>query len=178
MRANERIRYFLANGEQGSVMVLVLTILMALLAAAGTMLYLQMANTRSAGMVAWSIRSRYCAEGGLVAAAAIVGANYLDWQQILDGDPRTDPAWYPVEGDLNGDGESDYQVTLRDNDDELPPLANDPTRDNDMQVFLVSRCIHNPETPYQVTELLAYTGGGAIHRDMLGFGPSSMGNKN
>jgi hypothetical protein len=125
-------------------------------------------------------RSLFCAEGGLSTAHAVAAANTADWPAVLDGDPGNDPAWHPIRGYLaaGGSGRPDFEVTLRDNDDELPPLANDPSRDNDRRVFLVSRCLRYPEHPRTVMELIEYAGGGHAYRDQSGQGGYNTGNAN
>lgn len=165
--------------QRGSIMVLVMTILAALLAGGAVALYLQLSSTRSAGSIRESRSALYCSEAGLQAAREVVGANYAEWVNILDGDPSTDPTtWYPITGDLDGDGTADYEVRIRDNDDELPPLPNDPTRDNDLRVFVISRCTKYTDTPREVLELVKFEGGGNVYRNQSGQGAGNTGNAN
>ena len=168
------------RGQRGTVMVLVITILAALLAGAAVALYLQLSSTRAAGYTAWSRGSLYCAEAGLAAARPLVGENYAVWPALIDTDSANDPAWYPLIGDIDDppDGQPDYIVTVRDNDDEFPPLANDPTRDNDLQVFIVSTCTKYSDTPTTVLELVTYQGAGTVYRDQSGGGSGNTGNQN
>ncbi len=105
------------HGQRGAVMVLVLVILVALLAGGAVLLQLQLGSTRQTGVAADKRAALYCAEAGLTAARAVIVNNYADWSLILDADGGNDPAWYPVTGDLDGDGTADYEVRLRDNDD-------------------------------------------------------------
>jgi hypothetical protein len=166
------------RGQRGSIMVIVMTILAALLAGGAIALYLQLSSTRAAGSIRESRSALYCAEAGLQAARPLIGANYAEWVNILDGDPDTDPSWYPVRGDLDGDGVNDYEVRIRDNDDEMPPLDNDPTRDNDLRVFIISRCTKYPDTPREVLELVRFEGGGNVYRNQSGQGSGNTGNAN
>ena len=53
------------SAERGTIMVLVITILAALLAAAAVALYLQVSSTRAAGISSHTRSSLYCAEAGL-----------------------------------------------------------------------------------------------------------------
>ncbi len=167
------------RGQQGSILVLVMTLLAALFAAGATVLYLQLSSTRSAGLMNRTRSALYCAESGVVAARPIIGNNYASWPAALDADPGTNPAFvYPIVGDIDGDGTNDYSVTIRDNDDELPPLPNNPNADNDLSVFIVSRCTKYGDMPRTVMELVTYQGGGNVYRDQAGFGPGGTGNKN
>jgi hypothetical protein len=164
--------------ERGSVMVIVVTVLAALLAGGAVALYLQLSSTRAAGLARQSRAALYCAEAGLAAARTVLGAHYAEWPNLLDGDPDTNPDWYPLTGDLDGDGEVDYVVTVMDNDDELPPAANDPTRDNDMKLFLISRCVKYPQVPREVMELVEFDGINQGYRNQSGQGAGNTGNTN
>ncbi len=165
-------------GQRGAAMLLVATLLVALLAGGGVALYVQLQSTKGAGLVKATRSSLYCAEAGLAAARGFIALNYLTWPQALDNDPSNDPAWYPVRGDMNGDLIDDYEVTIRDNDDEVPPTPADPTRDNDRQVFAVSRCISNADVSRQVVELLVVAGAGQPYRNQGGGGAFNTGNQN
>lgn len=165
-------------GQRGSAMLLIATILVALLAGAGVALYLQLQSTKGAGMVKATRTSLYCAEAGLAQARSILTLNYLAWPLILDGDGGNDPPWYPVRADLDGDGADDYEVRIRDNDDEVPPAPNDPTRDNDRQVFAVAHCLKNDEVSRRVVELLLVAGTGQVYRNQAGGGAFNAGNQN
>ncbi len=161
-------------------MVIVVTMLAALLAGAGIAIYLQISDTRSTSLVRATRSALYCAEAGLAASRPIIGSQYGAWQQLLDADASNDPSWYPIVGDLDDppDGINDYEVRIRDNDDELPPLPNDPTRDNDLRIFVVSRCISVPDAPREVLELVTYRSGGSVYRNQSGQGSGNTGNVN
>lgn len=167
--------------ERGSVLVLVMTLLAALFAAGATVLYLQLSSTRSAGLVNRTRSALYCAEAGIAMARPILGNNYASWSAALDNDPGTVPAFqYPIVGDIDNppDGVNDFSVTIRDNDDELPPLENNPNKDNDLSIYIVSRCTKFGDMPRTVMELVTYQGGGNVYRNQSGFGPGGTGNKN
>lgn len=166
--------------QRGSALMTSLIILSGLLVAAGTSVYLMTAETRSTSYSAMGRRALFCAEGGLAVARPVVAANNATWNDVLDGDPSNDPAWYPITGYLeaNSSGTPDYTVTLRDNDDEPMNLANDPTRDTDLKVFLVSRCTRYPEYPRTVMELVGYTPAGHNYRNQAGQGSMNTGNAN
>lgn len=165
-------------GQRGSAMLLVATLLVALLAGGAVALYVQLQGTKSAGLVKASKSSLFCAEAGVIAARQILADSYLDWSILLDGNASNDPSWYPLTGDIDGDGVNDYQVTIKDNDDEVPPAANDPELDNDRRVFAVGRCLKNSDVSRQVMELLVVGGGGYVYRNQAGGGGWNTGNQN
>jgi len=49
--------------------------------------------------------------------------------------------------DLDGDGWNDVYMYIRDNQDELPPAADDPSRDNDQTVVVGALCISSTMVP-------------------------------
>lgn len=156
-------------------MLLVAVILVALLAGGGVALYLQLQSTKSATMVKSATSSLFCAEGGVVAARKIIAANYSSWSEVLSGGSS---AWYPVRGDLDADGVDDYEVTIRDNDDEVVATTNDPTRDVDQRVFAIGRCLKNPDASRAVVELLVVSTGAYVYRNQAGGGGFNAGNQN
>lgn len=166
--------------QRGSALMTSLIILSGLLMAGAASVYLMTAETRSTSYTAMSRRSLFCAEAGLAMARPIVAANYLSWSEALDDDPANEPSWYPITGYLeaNATGMPDFTITLRDNDDELPPRDNDLFVDNDLKVFLVSTCNRYPEHPRTVMELLEYTSAGHSFRNQGGQGGFNSGNNN
>ena len=159
-------------------MLLVATVLVALLAGGGVALYIQMQGTKSAGLVKSSRNSLFCAEAGIIAARPTLAIQYLTWPTLLDGVAANDPTWYPLTGDLDGDGVDDYEVTIKDNDDEVPPADDDPNFDNDLRVFAVGKCLRSTDASRQVVELLVVGGGGYVYRDQAGGGGFNTGNQN
>ncbi len=139
--------------ERGTILVLVMTILAALLAAAAVALYLQISSTRAAGISSRTRSSLYCAEAGLAAARPLIAAQSTNWAEILAG-TTTDYPWYPIQGDIDDppDGVADFVVTVKDNDDEFPL---DPTVDADDRIFIVSTCVKYPDNPREVMELVS-----------------------
>lgn len=177
--------------ERGSVLIVVTIILAALLAGGGVALYVQLANTRSSGLVRFARASLYCTEGGLAATRQVIMTHYADWNAILDPS-LPDPGWYPM-NDTDGDGAvdtagvmgeagddndgNDWIVWLTDNEDELA-TANDPAVDADQRVFVHARCLMHPEQPREVLELVQHKGGGFIYRAQSGQGSGNTGNTN
>ena len=143
----------LRDPERGTILVLVITILAALLSAAAVALYLQVSSTRAAGITSRTRSSLYCAEAGLAAARSLIADQTTNWADLLSGNTSAYP-WYPIQGDIDDppDGVNDYIVTVRDNDDEFP---NDPTVDADDQIFIVSTCVKYPDSPREVLELVS-----------------------
>ncbi len=157
-------------------MLVTLIIIGALLAGAGVLLSVQMASNRSADLTRTGMSALYCAEAGLAAARQVVAEHYMDWKAALcTTEVCTEPAWmsdgidaktFPNAHDLDGDGQADFTVWLRDNYDEF--TTNDPAVDTDLQVFLVSKCIKYPDTPKQVEELILFEGGVECYPWQLG----------
>jgi hypothetical protein len=150
----------------------------ALLAGGALAVYLQLADTRAAQYVTESRRALFCAEAGLAGARSYVQSHIGDWPLMLDEDTGNDPDGYPVTGDIDGDGTDDYTVTIRDNDDETAPAANQPLVDVDSTIFVVSTCSRYPDTPRTVLELLNFSGGGFNYRNQSGQGAGGTNNAN
>lgn len=171
------------NGERGSIMVIVMIIMVALLGAGAVAINVQVADTRSTGMIRSARDALYCAEAGLAEARPLVGQHFADWSILLDDDPDNDDGagWYPVRGEFVDDGDDttwDYEVRIMDNNDEVWPQPNDTTKDNDLRIFIVSKCVKFPDTPREVLELIIYEGGGNVYRNQAGQGSSNTGNAN
>lgn len=169
------------NPERGAAMMVVMVVMAALMTAGGLAIYVSTSETKSTGYVSSNRQALFCAEAGLAAARSVVTANYATWNAVLDADAGNDPTWYPIRGQLTDEdptGESDYEVTIRDNDDEVAPAANDPAKDADLQVYVTSSCLKYPDTPRTVTELVLYHGGGYSYRNQSGQGTSNTGNAN
>ena len=164
--------------EDGSAMIIVVTILAALLAGGAVAIQVQVLSTRASGIVRANRSSLYCAEAGLAAARPLIGTNFSLWKNILDTNPNNDPIWYPIRGDIDEppDGVMDFEVTVRDNLDE--PLPHNPNEDTDQRVFIISRCTKYPNTPRAVLELVSFTGGGTVYRNQSGQGSGNTGNAN
>ncbi len=99
--------------------------------------------------------------------------------------------------DLDGDGNPDVYMYIRDNQDEFPPASNDWTHDNDQEVYVGAVCISTTMVPvspsgqqanlstgtYQslmAAEVLLSNnvGGGNAYKGQAGSGPSGNGNIN
>jgi hypothetical protein len=164
-------------GEQGSAMLIVATILTALLAGGGIALYLQLQSTRSTAFAKSTRSSLYCAEAGLAKSTPVFMNQATLWDDMVNVDAdgalltTDDPPWYPLQGDLDDDGEMDYEVTIRDNDA-------DPTTPVGAQAFLASKCIQNAEVPRTVVMLVSVDASGHNYRNQSGGGAGNTGNQN
>lgn len=165
------------NSERGSAMLVTLMLVAALLGGATVLISTQLASTRGADIARTSMLASYCAEAGLAAARPVVTSNYAQWTGALG--TGTEPTWLAsaINHDLDGDGVADFVITLKDNDDEAPPLAADAAHDNDLRIFVVSRCVKYGEVPKEVEELVQYSGGGTCYQSQEG-GCASNGNSN
>lgn len=172
-----------ARRERGGVtlllvmVLLVMAVLIGALAVRGATTDLRMTGAHRVASSAF-----YCAESGLAAARPIFAANVGQWNTLFSGGT---PAGftYPVTGDLDGDGKPDYSVTLKDNYDEFPPLANNPQVDNDLSAIMVSTCISSTvgfgADSRTLEEIVAYTGSlGTDYRYQAGHSSTHSGNEN
>jgi type II secretory pathway pseudopilin PulG len=167
--------------ERGNAMLVTMIIVSALLAGAAVVVSMQVQATRASGVTKQGLEALYCAEAGLAAAHSTVANNYSLWGTTIAADPNgaAEPTWLQTafSHDLDGDGVNDYTVTLKDNDDEVAPAANDLTKDVDTQIFIISTCTKYPDTPKQVVELVKYAGGGTCYKSQQG-GCNGNGNDN
>lgn len=171
--------------QRGSAMLITMVIISSLLAGAAVLVSMQLVSNRSADITRSGLASTYCAEAGLSAARAAVAANYQQWNAELTACnatyPCPEPAWLQAPGinhDVDGDGAPDYQLYIRDNDDEQLPAINDVKVDSDQRVFIVSLCTKYADTPKEVMELVEFSGGGTIYKTQLGNAGQGGGNTN
>ena len=140
-------------------MLVTMIIIAALLAGAAVLASMQMASNRSTELTRNGLAALYCAEAGLTAARAVVPDNFGNWGTALadncsDGNCYTlvEPAWLAaVNHDIDGDTVADYELYIRDNDDDTN-LGDD----TDDTIYIVSRCTKYPDSPRQVEELMLY----------------------
>ena len=183
--------------QRGSAMLVTLIIIAALLAGAAVLVSLQLASNRSTDLTKSQMSALYCAEAGLSAARPFVAAHYTKpgtvaptgWASAILASSTGDfsePDFIfdninlaSLAGhDVDGDGIPDFVVYLKDNGDE-GVAADNPGVDNDLEVFIVSKCI-NPkfaDTPNEVEELILFNGAAACMPDQAG-GQDNNGNKN
>jgi len=164
------------QSQRGSAMLVTLILIAALLAGAAVLASMQLSSTRSSEVTRTGTTSMYCAEAGVVAARSIVAANYLNWTGNLG--TGTEPTWLSTAlgtHDIDGDGSADFMVYLKDNDDEVG--VQNPLVDNDLRIFIVSRCTKYTENMKEVEELVQYSGGGTCYQSQQG-GCGGNGNSN
>jgi hypothetical protein len=171
--------------QRGSAMLITMVITSSLLAGAAVLVSMQLSSSRSSDITRSGLSATYCAEAGIAAARNAVAANYASWNAALTACngtcPCTEPGWLQAPGvnhDIDGDGVADYQLYIKDNDDEQLPSTNDRKVDSDQRVFLVSQCIKYADTPKEVQELVEFSGGGQNYRMQQGLGRYSGGNNN
>lgn len=163
------------SSQRGSAMLVTLLLITALLGGAAILVSTQLSSNRATELVRSSTLSSYCAEAGLSAARAVVIANYGQWAGSLG--TGVEPSWIAsaVDHDLDDDGTDDFVITLKDNDDE--PASNDLSRDNDLRIFITSRCTRYREVSREISELVQFSGGGTCYQSQQG-GCASNGNSN
>lgn len=144
-------------------MLITLILVSALLAGGAVLTQMQVKSTKGAQMTRAGLTSMYCAESGVTAARATVMNNYASWNAALG--QTTEPSWITsgVAHDIDGDGTPDFTITLKDNDDD-----GDTTKDNDLTIYVVSKCIRDSDTPATVAELVRFNGGGNCYQGQLG----------
>ena len=169
--------------ERGSAMLVTLILISALLAGAAVLAAMQLSSTRSSDVTRTGMSSTYCAEAGLAAARSVVANNYTSWSSWLCTSASMSSCTEPTglgsaigSHDIDGDGSNDFIVYLRDNDDELT-TTNNLAADNDLRIFIVSRCTKYAENTKEVEELVQYSGGGTCYQSQQG-GCWGNGNSN
>lgn len=161
------------HDESGMAMVLVITVLAALLAIGAIGLSLQLNSTKSATLVKDNRAALYCAEAGIAKARNVLVANRSVWNDLLDGNPNALP-WYPITGDIDGDGVDDYSVTIRDDGDDTTLTA-----DSNDTIIVTSACTKFlPAAPATVIEVISMQGQGNEYRNQSGQGAGNTGNAN
>jgi hypothetical protein len=145
-------------------MLVTMILISAMLSGAAVMVSLHLESVRGSGVTVSKVSSLYCAEAGITRARRTVAASYSQWNAALG--QTVEPSWLAaLDHDLDGDGVADFTLQLRDNEDEVPSNVQ---RDNDLSVFIVSRCTKYPDTPTEVMELVRFNGAGNCYDAQLG----------
>ena len=171
------------DSERGSAMLITLILIGALLGGAAILSSLQISSMRGTGLSRSKMAATYCAEAGLTASHVAASKSYSLWNSALckpSCAAPTQPSWLgnaAFSHDLDGDGIDDFSITLRDDDDEVAPTANDPTIDVNYKIYLVSTCLKYSDTPVQVMELVKYSPSAQCYQSQEG-GCNSRGNMN
>ncbi len=180
--------------QRGSAMLVTLIIIGALLAGAAVLVSVQLASNRSSDLTRSGMSALYCAEAGLSAARPFVALNYTlpgvasptGWGSALLASGSATPDLTEPDfiynnitaagHDLDGDGNPDFEIYLKDNGDEGTGVDNQQA-DNDLQIFIVSKCIKYKDTPNEVQELIMFNGATSCNKEQIG-GQDNNGNKN
>jgi len=162
--------------QRGSAMLVTLIIVAALLAGGTVLVTMQMSSNRATQATNEGTMALYCAEAGLAAARPVIAINNPLWNANLG--TNIQPAFLSaIDFDIDDDGAGpDFEITLKDNEDELTG-ADVPGVDQDLQIFVTSKCLKYPESPKQVVELLRFTGSGQCYNAQQG-GNAGNGNDN
>ena len=167
------------NKERGAATLLLIMVLLVLSALLGALAMRgATSDLKMAGSQRLNRTTFYCAEAGINYARPIFASHYSDWATILNG--GTPSFTYPVTGGVDGSSSGkDFSVTIEDNVDESP---NDPKKDNDLMVVLVSTCTNNAltgGTTRTIKQMIQYTATvGSDYRYQAGHSSTHSGNEN
>ena len=182
------------NRERGSAMLVTLILVAALLAGAAVLVSMQLASNKSTDLSRTSMSSLHCAEAGLALARSTVQSNSSSWNTGLSPSgaisTSSEPGWLHdgievaagnaassnAAHDLDGDGNRDLIIYLKDNHDEGSG-SDAQTADADGRVWVVSRCIKYADTVKEVEELVEMSGAASCYQAQEG-GCFGNGNSN
>ncbi|MFP2931128.1 hypothetical protein ACLESO_39230 [Pyxidicoccus sp. 3LG] len=152
-----------ARGATLLVVIILVTVLLGLVAS--IMVYASKERIRAVATGRGGQRQS-CAESGLQLARSYYGRNFRHWNSYLAAPATYDPvastfnpapadprsavlqAAHPeLFADVDGDGNLDVYLYIRDNDDELHPLPAERFRDNDHIAVVGALCISSTLTP-------------------------------
>jgi hypothetical protein len=122
-------------------MLITLILISAILAGAAVLVSLQLSANKSTEITNMGVRALHCAEAGLAASRTTVSNNQSSWVNNIG--TGVEPSFLSsVNHDIDGDGTSDFYITLEDDQDEYPTNggSNNNLIDVNNKVFLVSRC--------------------------------------
>jgi hypothetical protein len=156
------------RAQRGSALIVTMSVMaVVMLAVASLMLVVQHTRINAINQ-ARSMPRNYCVDTGLQLARLYFGNNFSSWNTYLSDPAHYDPvvsSWNPAAtaanptsaalqaahpelfADLDGDGQPDVYIYVRDNADELPPATENWMRDNDMQVYVGAVCISSTLVP-------------------------------
>jgi len=155
-----------ARQQRGSALMTAVILISVMLVVTAGVLYFASQQRLRAIQSSRVMPRNYCVETGLQLARTYYGANYVSWNTFLATPSQYDPvpsscntapavptnaalqtARPELFADLDGDGQLDVYIYLRDNFDEHAPAAANCTRDNDLQVVVGAVCISRTLTP-------------------------------
>jgi hypothetical protein len=88
--------------------------------------------------------------------------NTSNWDAMLTAVTTDDPTGYPITGDIDGDGNADYIVTVRDDDDDI-----NEEDDTNGRIFLVARCTKYSNFEAEILELIDVSGAQGVCSNRL-----------
>jgi Tfp pilus assembly protein PilX len=188
MSTSQQLRQLRRRRQHGGVTLLLIVVLILLAALVGALAVRgSFSDLRLSGGQRVSRTSFYCAEAGLNALRPIIGANFSQWNAMLNGSVQGGQA-NPYTGSIvNGVGNgNDYKVWIVDNKDELPPIPDNQQQNSDLTVIMISVCTsaaYNGTTSdmggRELHELVIYVGnGGTDYRAQAGHSSTHSGNAN
>ena len=146
--------------ERGSALLLAMALVLAITLIGAAILNITGQDRIAAGRLGLGERAQACAEAGVQYGRRMFGLAYetsAGWNELLDG---TRPGYAYANGlrwqsaavtapevvgriDGDPDGDPDFWVSIRDDDDERPfSLGDVPTRDNNEVVILRAACVN------------------------------------
>ncbi len=188
------------NSNRGSSLLATMIMLAVILGLVAALLSYSFAQRRSAINAARSTDRLTCAQSGIQLARTYFARNFTQWNTFLSqpniynpiqmatwNNPSSTPPGpadisptSPLRTshpelfvDVDGDNLPDVFIYIRDNQDEFPPAADNPFRDNDQNVIVGAICIsttmvppndtNSPSvasSPLHVESMLSYNVGG------------------
>jgi len=152
------------NRERGSALLTAVAMSIVLMMVLAGMIYYASRSRLRAISVSRSVSRIACADSGLQLARAYFGRNNALWNTTFLPNPgvynaastiATDAtaranlitAHPELFADIDGDGNADVYLYVRDNMDEFLPNANNLSRDNDLTVIVGAMCISSTLVP-------------------------------
>ena len=142
------------RSERGSVMVVVMTLLVALAIIAAGIIAFSGRGLAGANRSVQALTAETCVQSAVEYGRQFYGDNYPGWDDMLSGAQPgfNNPGAPQSEWGAGSYGRMDgqpigpstppqFRVTLSDNVDEIPPAAPNPGRDNDLLVVIRAECI-------------------------------------
>lgn len=126
------------DSERGSALIMAVAVVTILFLAGMGLLHYTGTISGSYARVKRHDTAFFCAEAGLQHGRRAFGRRFSEWNTMLSNPGGVTD--YPLVGDSDGDATNDYEVTIRDNEDEFGPGGNDPDQDNDLRVIVRSEC--------------------------------------
>ena len=161
--------------QRGSTLLTAMVMVTVVLGMLAGILSYAMAQRQFAANYARNTDMMTCAESGLQLARTYYARNFINWNNYLSqpniynpiqmatfNNPSSTPPG-PADIsltsplrlsnpelfiDVDGDNQPDVFIYIRDNQDELPPAADNPLRDNDQNVIVGAICISTTMGPH------------------------------